>query len=211
MGESRKSILTTWASLIDDLNQDELGISSYSRWGPAGATGRPEAMCWISTEWCWTAALSLDLSYSRKQYRRETMEDLRFSGLRKVSESSLPTARQRERTELTPSDVQFKGLTISRNWSRSPSARGHLGEIENIYRLRRCRRGCGSTAPWTRSGAYFEQARFTMRGALDINCLRKAGMELAKRHAGAAGQFLQRLERANRCKSCTATSSRICI
>lgn len=75
----------------DDVNQGEIGISSYSSGSPAG-NGRRAALCWISTVWCWTVlyrsiSATAGSSIARKRWKPS------LSGLSKVSESSLPTAQ----------------------------------------------------------------------------------------------------------------------
>ncbi|MBJ8194078.1 hypothetical protein JDS79_46125, partial [Bacillus cereus] len=56
--------------------------------------------------------LSLDLGYSRKQYRKKTMEAF-AQRLEQSLRELITHCAGKENTELTPTDVQFKGLPIA--------------------------------------------------------------------------------------------------
>ncbi|CAH8718930.1 non-ribosomal peptide synthetase [Paenibacillus thiaminolyticus] len=181
----------------DDVNQDEIGISSYSSGNPASDRQARSFVLDINGM-VLDGALSLDLSYSRKQYRKETMEAF-AQRLEQSLRELITHCAGKEHTELTPSDVQFKGLTIA-ELEQIGQRSGHVGEIENIYSLTPMQKGMWFHSALDRqTAAYFEQTRFTMRGALDVQLFERSWMELAKRHLvlranfvkGPAGELLQ--------------------
>ncbi|MGE6577244.1 amino acid adenylation domain-containing protein [Paenibacillus xylanexedens] len=181
----------------DDINQGEIGISSYSSGSPASDRQARSFVLDINGM-VLDGALSLDLSYSRKQYRKETMEAF-AQRLEQSLRELITHCAGKENTELTPSDVQFKGLTIT-ELEQIAQRSSHLGEIENIYSLTPMQKGMWFHSALDRqTAAYFEQTRFTMRGALDVQLFERSWMELAKRHLvlranfvnGPAGEPLQ--------------------
>ncbi|WP_339788681.1 amino acid adenylation domain-containing protein [Paenibacillus sp. FSL R7-0313] len=173
----------------DDVNQDEIGISSYSSGSPASDRQARSFVLDINGM-VLDGALSLDLSYSRKQYRKETMEAF-AQGLEQSLRDIIIHCAGKENTELTPSDVQFKGLTIAQ-LEQIPQRSGHLGEIENIYSLTPMQKGMWFHSALDRqTAAYFEQTRFTMRGALDVQLFERSWMELAKRHLVLRANFVK--------------------
>ncbi|WP_434753191.1 amino acid adenylation domain-containing protein [Paenibacillus amylolyticus] len=181
----------------DDVNQDEISISPYSSGSPASDRQARSFVLDINGM-VLDGVLSLDLSYSRKQYRKETMEA--FGQQLEQSLRELVThCVGKEKTELTPSDLQFKGLTIA-ELELIAQRSGHLEEIENIYSLTPMQKGMWFHSALDRqTGAYFEQTRFTMRGALDVQLFERSWLELARRHlvlranfvSGPAGEPLQ--------------------
>ncbi|WP_433747548.1 amino acid adenylation domain-containing protein [Paenibacillus amylolyticus] len=173
----------------NDVNQDEIGISSYSSGSPASDRQARSFVLDINGM-VLAGALSLDLSYSRKQYRKETMEAL-AQRLEQSLRDLIIHCAGKENTELTPSDVQFKGLTIA-ELEQIAQRSGHLGEIENIYSLTPMQKGMWFHSALDRqTAAYFEQTRFTMRGALDVQLFERSWMELAKRHLVLRANFVK--------------------
>ncbi|WP_149096475.1 non-ribosomal peptide synthetase, partial [Paenibacillus terrae] len=173
----------------DDVNQDEIGISSYSSGSPASDRQARSFVLDINGM-VLDGALSLDLSYSRKQYRKETMEAF-AQQFEKSLRELITHCAGKENTELTPSDVQFKGLTIA-ELEQIAQRSGHLGEIENIYSLTPMQKGMWfHNALDRQTAAYFEQTRFTMRGALDVQLFERSWMELAKRHLVLRANFVK--------------------
>ncbi|MGO4951398.1 amino acid adenylation domain-containing protein [Paenibacillus sp. DRB1-1] len=173
----------------DDANQDEIGISSYSSGSP---TSNQQARSFVLdiNGMVLDGALSLDLSYSRKQYRKVTMEAF-AQRLEQSLRELITHCAGKENTELTPSDVQFKGLTIA-ELEQIAQRSGHLGEIENIYSLTPMQKGMWFHSALDRqTAAYFEQTRFTMRGALDVQIFERSWMELAKRHLVLRANFVK--------------------
>ncbi|WP_235322330.1 non-ribosomal peptide synthetase [Paenibacillus polymyxa] len=173
----------------DDVNQDEIGISSYSSGSPASDRQARSFVLDINGM-VLDGTLSLDLSYSRKQYRKETMEAF-AQRLEQSLRELITHCAGKENTELTPSDVQFKGLTIA-ELEQIAQRSGHLGEIENIYSLTPMQKGMWFHSALDRqTAAYFEQTRFTMRGALDVQLFERSWMELAKRHLVLRANFVK--------------------
>ncbi|MDO3682129.1 non-ribosomal peptide synthetase, partial [Paenibacillus ehimensis] len=119
-------------------------------------------------------ALSLDIRYNSRLYRKETMEKL--AGLLKASlREVLAQCAAQERPELTPSDLLFKGLTVEELDAIADQTR-HVGEIENVYALTPMQKGMlFHSLMEPDSGAYFQQAAFDLLGdfdtALFIRCL----------------------------------------
>ncbi|PFU33353.1 hypothetical protein COK88_31970, partial [Bacillus cereus] len=77
--------------------------------------------------------LALEIEYSGKQYNKETIEQLAKYlqvSLKEVIEHCV----RKERTEITPSDITFKGMTIE-ELDRVVQKTKHIGEIENVYPL----------------------------------------------------------------------------
>ncbi|WP_367949384.1 amino acid adenylation domain-containing protein, partial [Paenibacillus sp. AK121] len=173
----------------DDVNQDEMGISSYSGGSPASDRQARSFVLDINGM-VLDGALSLDLSYSRKQYHKVTMEAFAQRLEQSLRELIIHCAGK-ENTELTPSDVQFKGLTIA-ELEQIAQRSGHLGEIENIYSLTPMQKGMWFHSALDRqTAAYFEQTRFTMRGVLDVQLFERSWTELAKRHLVLRANFVQ--------------------
>ncbi|MEK3918735.1 amino acid adenylation domain-containing protein [Paenibacillus sp. FSL K6-2393] len=173
----------------DDVNQDEIGISSYSSGSPASDRQARSFVLDINGM-VLDGALSLDLSYSQKQYRKETMEAFAQQLEHSLRDLIIHCAGK-ENTELTPSDVQFKGLTIA-ELEHIAQRSGHLSEIENIYSLTPMQKGMWFHSALDRqTSAYFEQTRFTMRGALDVQLFERSWMELAKRHLVLRANFVK--------------------
>ncbi len=173
----------------DDVNQDEIGISSYSSGSPASDRQARSFVLDINGM-VLEGALSLDLSYSRKQYRKETMEAF-AQRLEQSLRELITHCAGKENTELTPSDVQFKGFTIA-ELEQIAQRSGHIGEIENIYSLTPMQKGMWFHSALDRqTAAYFEQTRFTMRGALDVQLFERSWMELAKRHLVLRANFVK--------------------
>ncbi|MGF9646225.1 amino acid adenylation domain-containing protein [Paenibacillus sp. MABNS29] len=173
----------------DDVNQDEIGISSYSSGSPASDRQARSFVLDINGM-VLDGALSLDLSYSRKQYHKVTMEAFAQRLEQSLRELIIHCAGK-ENTELTPSDVQFKGLTIA-ELEQIAQRSGHLGEIENIYSLTPMQKGMWFHSALDRqTAAYFEQTRFTMRGVLDVQLFERSWTELAKRHLVLRANFVQ--------------------
>ncbi|MBY8914303.1 amino acid adenylation domain-containing protein [Bacillus sp. YC2] len=125
--------------------------------------------------------LSLAISYSGKQYRRETIEtcaDLLKSSLQQVIEH----CAAQEQIQLTPSDMSLKEMTID-ELDRFVQLTQHLGEIENIYPLTPMQKGMlFHSLIDSASGAYFEQAAFDLKGLLDIDAFKLSLAQLAEKY-----------------------------
>ena len=127
-------------------------------------------------------ALGLTISYSTTEYRRETVEQL--AELLKASlQEVIAHCIAKERTELTPSDVMMKELTLE-ELDRFVEQTGHLGDIENIYPLTPMQKGMlfhNLLDP--HSEAYFERATFDLQGRFDAETFAKSIDLLVQRHA----------------------------
>ncbi|WP_413004018.1 amino acid adenylation domain-containing protein [Paenibacillus sp. 1P03SA] len=164
----------------DDLQNNEMGLSPYPSGSPASDRQARSFVLDINGM-VLDGKLSLDLNYSRKQFNKATIEKL--AGLLEQSlREIIAHCAAKERTELTPSDVQFKGLTVT-DMERIAEDTASVGEIENIYSLTPMQKGMWfHSAMDPQTGAYFEQARFTLLGELDVDVFSGSWTELAARH-----------------------------
>ncbi|MEC2307910.1 non-ribosomal peptide synthase/polyketide synthase [Bacillus atrophaeus] len=112
--------------------------------------------------------LMLTISYSSKQYVRETIKRLSAfiqSGLRTIIEHCV----HKEQSELTPSDILLKGMTVD-ELDQLLIQLPHAGEIENVYPLTPMQKGMLFHSLLDEdSSSYFEQASFDLQGALEID------------------------------------------
>ncbi|MGN4561912.1 amino acid adenylation domain-containing protein [Bacillus cereus group sp. MYBK5-2] len=126
--------------------------------------------------------LALEIEYSGKQYNKETIEQLAKYlqvSLKEVIEHCV----RKERTEITPSDITFKGMTIE-ELDRVVQKTKHIGEIENVYPLTPMQKGMlFHSLLNSQSEAYFEQVRFNVQGSLNIKGFLQSLEQLAQRHA----------------------------
>ncbi|MCG7410875.1 non-ribosomal peptide synthase/polyketide synthase, partial [Paenibacillus sp. ACRRX] len=127
-------------------------------------------------------ALSFDLSYSKHEYRKETVE--RLAKYLQISLQDIIThCLSQQHAELTPSDVLLQGLSIE-DMEQIVADTKHIGEIENMYMLTPMQKGM-----WFHSvidgqaSAYFEQTRFTLEGELDVDVFINSLEVLANRHS----------------------------
>ncbi|MBT2572354.1 amino acid adenylation domain-containing protein, partial [Bacillus sp. ISL-51] len=111
--------------------------------------------------------LMLTINYSSKQYVRETIKRLSSfiqSGLRTIIEHCV----HKEQSELTPSDILLKGMTID-ELDQLLLQLPHAGEIENVYPLTPMQEGMLFHSLLDEdSSSYFEQASFDLQGELKI-------------------------------------------
>ncbi|MEW9697560.1 amino acid adenylation domain-containing protein [Paenibacillus sp. SI8] len=126
--------------------------------------------------------LSLTISYSRKQYRRETMEQL-AGCFKKSLQEVIVHCVTKERGELTPSDVSCKTVTIDQ-LDQLVQQTKHIGRIENIYSLTPLQKEMlFESIRNPVSGAYFVQIMFDMRGDFDVASFAQSLDHLMQRHA----------------------------
>ncbi|GMX60226.1 non-ribosomal peptide synthase/polyketide synthase [Paenibacillus elgii] len=163
-----------------NLEHHEMGLSPYS--SGMAASERQARSCSLEINgMILNGSLSFDLSYSRKEYNKETMEQLAM-GLQESLQDIIAHCTAKERMELTPSDVQYKGLSVSELEQLAEHTR-HIGEMENIYALTPMQKGMWFHSAMDRkTGAYFEQARFNLFGKLDVELFAQSWAELAARH-----------------------------
>ncbi|WP_159888659.1 non-ribosomal peptide synthetase, partial [Paenibacillus puerhi] len=125
--------------------------------------------------------LSLTISYSSKQYRKDTMEQLA-----KLFHDSLQEVIRhcavKESPELTPSDLTLTGVTLEELEQIDRETR-HLGDIEDLYALTPMQQGMlFHSLLDADSGAYFEQMTFDLHGRFDVEAFRHSYTELVQRH-----------------------------
>ncbi|MGN9865284.1 non-ribosomal peptide synthase/polyketide synthase [Bacillus swezeyi] len=112
--------------------------------------------------------LVLTISYSNKQYARETINRLSAfiqSDLRTIIEHCV----HKEQSELTPSDILLKGMTIN-ELDQLLIQLPQTGEIENVYPLTPMQKGMLFHSLLDEdSSSYFEQASFDLQGELKID------------------------------------------
>ncbi|MGW8460335.1 non-ribosomal peptide synthase/polyketide synthase [Bacillus atrophaeus] len=112
--------------------------------------------------------LMLTISYSNKQYVRETIKRLSAfiqNGLRTTIEHCV----HKEQSELTPSDILLKGMTVD-ELDQLLIQLPHAGEIENVYPLTPMQKGMLFHSMLDEdSSSYFEQASFDLQGELEID------------------------------------------
>ncbi|MGG0792541.1 amino acid adenylation domain-containing protein [Brevibacillus laterosporus] len=125
--------------------------------------------------------LSLTISYSSKEYRRETIE--RLAGLLRESlREVIAHCVTKEQKELTPSDVLLKGLTVE-ELEQLIDQTQHVGELENAYTLTPMQKGMlFHSLVNPHLGAYFEQTTFTLQGAFDVIAFEKSLNVLVQRN-----------------------------
>ncbi|NEW06399.1 amino acid adenylation domain-containing protein [Paenibacillus sp. SYP-B3998] len=126
--------------------------------------------------------LSLTMNYSRRQYRRETMEQLAYYFKESLKEVIVHCVTK-ERTELTPSDISCKTLTIEQ-LDQLVKQTQHIGEIENVYSLTPLQKEMlFESVRNPISGAYFVQIMFDMSGDFDAASFELSLDHLMQRHA----------------------------
>ncbi|WP_265184966.1 condensation domain-containing protein, partial [Bacillus gaemokensis] len=126
--------------------------------------------------------LSLGINYSKKQYQRETIEQL-ANWLQASLQEVIEHCVTKERAELTPSDIIFKGMTIE-TLDRIVQETKHIGEIEDVYPLTPMQKGMLFHSLMNpQSEAYFEQATFDVQGSMNLKAFAQSLEQLVQRHA----------------------------
>jgi len=101
-------------------------------------------------------SLKLTISYSSKEYRTETMQQL-AKHLQASLQQIIAHCVTKEQVELTPSDLLLKDLTVE-ELERLVEQTADIGEIENVYYLTPMQKGMFfHNLMDSYSGAYFEQ------------------------------------------------------
>ncbi|UHA74537.1 non-ribosomal peptide synthetase [Paenibacillus sp. 481] len=125
--------------------------------------------------------LSLTISYNSKHYVKETMERL-AKLLDECLQAVIVHCVQKQKPELTPSDVSLKGLTVNQ-LAQLVEQTEVVGELENVYVLTPMQKGMlFHSLIDARSAAYFEQAMFDLRGQLHLDKFEMSLALLAERH-----------------------------
>ncbi|MFK4303786.1 amino acid adenylation domain-containing protein/non-ribosomal peptide synthase protein (TIGR01720 family) [Paenibacillus sp. RC254] len=164
-----------------DLNKQSLRPSSYSV-GPLESENHPRHYALDLNSIISGGALTLSIGYSDHQYDEQTVrlfgEYVRTELCRVIQHCAAHT-----RTEITPSDVSFRGLTIP-VLDELVKYTADTGEIENVCSLTPMQKGMlYHSQLHTQSGAYFEQANFNIQGNLDISLMKQSLQQLTQRHA----------------------------
>ncbi|KPV61276.1 bacitracin synthetase, partial [Paenibacillus sp. A3] len=186
--EVRPDISFNYLGQFDqDLQANALQISPYST-GTAASESAERHYALDINGMISGGALTLTIGYNGKEYRQETIE--RFSGLFRASlQKIIQHCVTKERAELTPSDVLLKGLTVE-ELDELVEQTGHLGEIENVYKLTPMQKGMlFHSLLEPDSGSYFEQATFDLRGTFDVEAFAKSLDALVQRHAALRTNF----------------------
>ncbi|MEC0210153.1 amino acid adenylation domain-containing protein [Paenibacillus ehimensis] len=157
-----------------DLTHNALQVSPYAYGAEIGGQTARSYALYISGSIA-DGELALTVGYSGKQYRRETME--RLAGLFHSSlQEIIAHCAAKERPELTPSDVVFKGLALTERMRR-------IGEIESVHRLTPLQQGMlYHRLLDPESEAYFGQTAFTVHGSLDIQAFKQSLDAVVQRH-----------------------------
>ncbi|KAF6571912.1 non-ribosomal peptide synthetase, partial [Paenibacillus sp. EKM212P] len=107
--------------------------------------------------------LQLTISYSKQEYRRETMEQL-AEQFRTSLQEIIAHCISHKQQELTPSDVMLKHVTMAELDQLVERTRD-MGELENVYALTPMQKGMlFHSLMDAESGAYFEQTTFDLHG-----------------------------------------------
>ncbi|MGW8444292.1 amino acid adenylation domain-containing protein [Paenibacillus sp. S33] len=125
--------------------------------------------------------LSLSFLYNCNYFRDESIESL--AGYFKANLQKIISHCLDKEPEITPSDLQIKGLTFEELEHILNETR-EIGRVENTYTLTPIQNGMlyhNQVSP--ESNAYFEQTAFTMEGPLNISIFKECWNDLLKRHA----------------------------
>ncbi|WP_426446147.1 amino acid adenylation domain-containing protein [Paenibacillus sp. S-38] len=187
-----------------DLERSAIETSAYSSGMPlSGLTPR-----WYALDingMISGGQLGLTITYSRKEYRPETVQAL-ADGLQTSLREVIRHCAAQQRRELTPSDVTLRGMSAA-ELKGLASRTAHLGELEDVYPLTPMQAGMLFHSRYEpKSGAYFEQVTYNLHGSFDSEAFEKSLNGLISRHAvlrtnflfGAADRPLQAVFRSRR-------------
>ncbi|MGQ3482117.1 amino acid adenylation domain-containing protein, partial [Paenibacillus sp. TY11] len=132
--------------------------------------------------------LTLEIRYNSKVYHKENVE--KFAGLLQESlREIIVHCASKEQSELTPSDVLFKGLTLEQ-LEQLAAQTAHVGELEDVYTLSPMQKGMlFHSLMEPESGAYFQQVSFDLMGSFDMNVFRKSLDVFIQRHEALRTNF----------------------
>ncbi|OIK22018.1 non-ribosomal peptide synthase/polyketide synthase [Bacillus amyloliquefaciens] len=164
-----------------DLQQQRVQLSSYSCGSDSsGNQARPYVLNinGMITE----GRLALTISYSSKQYARETIKRLAET-IQSRLRTIITHCVQKEQSELTPSDILLKGMSID-ELDQLLIQLPHAGEIENVYPLTPMQKGMLFHSLLDEdSHSYFEQASFDLQGELKIDWFKASLERLFEKYA----------------------------
>lgn len=160
---------------------DAIEISSYDT-GPSVSESNKRPFVLNINGIVIEGKLSLTINYSRTQYRHETMEQLGNFFKERLQEVIVHCV-MKERTELTPSDISCKTLTIDQ-LDQLVEQTQDIGHIENVYSLTPLQKEMLFESERNPiSGAYFVQIMFDMHGDFDVASFGQSLDHLMQRHA----------------------------
>jgi len=124
--------------------------------------------------------LTMSISYSRKQYKRETMENL-LSHFKRELIHVITYCSTRERKELTPGDLTYTGLSID-TFEQLQQRNSYL--IEDIYPMTSMQEGMLFYELYENKNRplYFLQMSYRLHFKLEISSWERSLNELLKRH-----------------------------
>ncbi|UHA73129.1 amino acid adenylation domain-containing protein [Paenibacillus sp. 481] len=165
---------------VQDLEKTAIQVSSYSSGLDRSEHAVRDSVLHINGG-VTAGTLSMSVSYSVKEYRKESIEH--FANLFKTSlQSIIQHCVSKERSELTPSDVLLKGMTMD-DLEELVKRTAHIGEIENVYALTPMQHGMLShSLKVPNSGAYIEQTIYDLNGSFDVELFKKSVALLSERH-----------------------------
>lgn len=125
--------------------------------------------------------LEFSISYSGKQYRKETIEGL-ANLFHKSLQDIISHCTAKQLTEPTPSDFMIKGMTLD-ELEQLTKKMDPIGRIEDIYPLTPMQKGMlfhSQIDP--DSSAYFEQMTYKVKGVFDPEAFKESLEILTQRH-----------------------------
>ena len=123
--------------------------------------------------------LSLSFEYNKDEYDLATITEL-VEGYKKVLLNIIQHCVQKEETEMTPSDFDYKEISIEELEMLKMNSNGR---IENIYTLSPMQEGILFHKLLGKDkNAYFEQLSFRIVGSLDIELFEKSINKLIEKH-----------------------------
>ncbi|UHA73609.1 non-ribosomal peptide synthetase [Paenibacillus sp. 481] len=124
-------------------------------------------------------ALAMSISYSVKEYHKESIEQ--FAELfRESLQSIIQHCVNKEHSELTPSDVLLKGVTMD---DLEELVKQTEHELEDVYTLTPMQVGMlFHNLKDPKSGAYNEQTIFDLKGGFNLDVFKQSLALLAQRH-----------------------------
>ncbi|MEC2176879.1 condensation domain-containing protein, partial [Bacillus amyloliquefaciens] len=164
-----------------DLQQHRVQLSSYSCGSDSsGNQARPYVL--NINGMITDGRLTLTISYSSKQYARETIKRLAET-IQSCLRTIITHCVQKEQSELTPSDILLKGMSID-ELDQLLIQLPHAGEIENVYPLTPMQKGMLFHSLLDEdSHSYFEQASFDLQGELKIDWFKASLERLFEKYA----------------------------
>ena len=163
-----------------DLQHNGLGLSPYScGTDTSGNQARPYVL--NMNGMITNGKLVLEINYSHKQYKRETVE--RLSGFIQTSLQALVEhCINKRQTELTPSDILLRDVTIQ-ELEELLNQLPHPGEVQNVYPLTPMQKGMlFHNLLESGKGSYFEQASFDLQGDLDFEVFKQSLEQLFQKY-----------------------------